>query len=270
MSIFDHIVSPPLAAPRVTIFGKASIGKSTLASQFPDPLFLLTEFNDVAGINCIPNTFGKIRKDGSYPLVFESYTTIYDTLMEMIKSEVLPFKTLVIDSISKLDSIICDEVIKNSPDIKGKKAETLTQAFGGYGAGFQKAAIYHRTLKRIFDMFKQRGIAVVFVAHIGVAKHKSPETEDYDIHSIIMNHEQSRAVYVDDVDAVLYCKQKSFISETESGRTLIKSTSDRVIITEISDAHVSKTRFTMPGEIPLSFDELKKYIPFFNQDEVQK
>ncbi len=79
-----------------------------------------------------------------------------------------------------------------------------------------------------------------------------------------MHHESSRQPYIDDVDAVLFCKLKSYTSENESGRIIVKSTEERIIVTGISDAHVSKNRFAMPNEIPMKFEEITKYIPYYN------
>jgi hypothetical protein len=251
MSILDEIITTQPGAPRITVFGVAGIGKSTLASQFPDPLFLLTEDNELPGIKALP--------------IFKTYSDLGNKILDLLKIEDLPFKTIVIDSISKLDTLVIDHVISTSPpDKRGNKAETLAQAYGGYGAGYEKAAMFHRKLKKTLDKFKDRGISVVYVGHVGIVKHKSPDFEDYDIHSLTLNHEKSRAVYVDDVDAVLFCKVQSFTNETESGRTLVKSTQNRIIVTGISDAHICKTRYKMPEIIPLDFEELKKYIPFYN------
>ena len=259
MSILDSIIITKPGAPRITIYGKPGIGKSTLASQFPDPLFLLTEDNECPGIKALP--------------IFKDYGVLWQSLDELLALEELPFSTLVIDSISKLDSLVVQRTLDKSPPIgKDKRpAETLAEAWGGYGSGFEKAASLHRALKYKIDKFKERGVAVIYISHLEIKKYKSPEAEDYDTLSIVMNHDKSRMVYIDDVDAVLYCKLKSHTVEVDekSKRSIVKSSGQRIISGASNEVHVSKNRFALPNEIPMSFAELAKHIPFYKTIETK-
>lgn len=253
MSILDSVITTEPGAPRITLYGKPGVGKSTLASHFPAPLFVLTEDNELPGIQALP--------------IATSFNEVWKSIKALLAIEDLPYRTIVIDSISKLDHLIVEYILEGEPVGKnGQKASTLTAACGGYGAGYLKAASIHAAFKGLMDKFKERGICVVYVAHIGVVKHKAPDAEDFDIYSVVMNHEKSRAVYIDDVDGVFFCRLKSFTSETDSGRTLVRSTSDRVIMAGVSDGHVSKNRFNMPSEIKMSFEEMAKHIPYFKQE----
>ena len=84
MSILERIAVSVPEAPRITIYGKPGIGKTTLASQFPEPLFLLTEKNGLVDSNCLG--------------VYKDYAAIWKDVEELLTLETLPFKTLVIDS----------------------------------------------------------------------------------------------------------------------------------------------------------------------------
>jgi len=254
MSILDSIEVCAPEAPRITIYGKPGIGKSTLASKFPDPLFLLTEENGLNGIKKLPTIL--------------NFKQLWRTVNDLLKEEKLPFKTLVVDSISKLDALVVQYILESEPLNKnGQPPSSLNAACGGYGAGFSRAQLIHRNLKALFDRFRERGIAVVFISHVDISRHKAPDSEDYDIYTIVMNHNKSREIYIDDVDLVAFCKLKSYTSETESGRTLVRSTDDRTMNVGVNEAHVSKNRYNIPNSLPMDFDELAKYIPFYNLKE---
>jgi len=254
MSILDQITTGGAEAPRITIYGKPGVGKSTLASQFPDPLFLLTEENGLDGVKKLP--------------VITEFKQLWSTIKALLAEKELPFKTLVVDSISKLDSMVVRYILETEPLNKtGQPPSSLNAACGGYGAGFAKAQMIHRSLKAMLDQFRAKGIAVIYISHVDISKHKAPDSEDYDIYTIVMNHNKSREVYIDDVDLVAFCRLKSYTSETESGRVLVRSTSDRVIHVGVNDGHVSKNRFNMPDELPMSFKAMAEHIPFYNLKE---
>lgn len=252
MSILDSVITTVSRAPRITLYGNPGIGKSTLASQFPNPLFLLTEDNELPGIKAFPIVTG--------------FMEIWNNVKALLACDDIPYQTIVVDSISKLDALVVEYILDKEPVGKnGNKPATLTAACGGYGAGYMRAASIHAAFKGMMDKFKDRGIAVVYIAHLSVGNVKPPDNEDYTTYTIVMNHDKSRHVYIDDVDAVLFCKLKSYVSQLESGRTMIKSTDERIIATTINDGFVSKNRFAMPLEIPMSYESIAKYIPFYNQ-----
>ncbi len=252
-NILNFIKKSGPIAPRITIYGAPGIGKSTLASQFPDPLFFLTEECSVDKVNYIG--------------VIKSYDKFLEGINKLLEIENPPFKTLIIDSISKLDSLIVNDILKKESLTKSGKQPSLNSSCGGYGAGFQAAQQEHRYLKSLLDNFQKKGITVIYIAHLTIIKYKAPDLEDYDRYSIVMNHDKSREVYIDDVDAVFFCKLKSFVSSTDSGRNIISSTENRIILSGVSDAHVSKNRFNMPMEIEMNYESIKQYIPFYQLSE---
>ncbi len=252
-NILNFIKKSVPVAPRITIYGTPGIGKSTLASQFPEPLFFLTEECSISDIDYIG--------------VVKSYDKFIEGITKLAAIDNPPFKTLIIDSISKLDQLIVNEILRVEKLSKNGKQPSLNSACGGYGAGYQAAQQEHRYVKSILDNFQKKGVTVIYIGHLTTTKYKAPDLDDYDRYTIVMNHDKSREVYIDDVDAVFFCKLKSFVSSTDSGRSLISSTEDRIILSSVSDAHVSKNRFDMPMEMEMSFESIKEYIPFYQSSE---
>lgn len=247
MTILELVEDAKTCAPRITLYGVPGVGKSTVAAEFPEPLFLRTEEVGIEGIKALP--------------IAKTWEDAFGYITDLAKTPDLPYKTIVIDSVSKLDSLLIDYIVKNDP-----KAISLGSAAGGYGKGFELAQRYHREFKKRCDYLAfNRGIAVVFVCHVATMKHKSPDAEDYDKYSIVMNHDKSREVYIDDVDLVAFGRIKSFTDELDSGRVIVKSTNQRIFVTGLNDSNVSKNRFHMPAEVPMSARELMKYIPFYKE-----
>src|ERR1700733_12064434 len=134
MSVLDTIVKVQHQAPRIMFYGAPGIGKSTLASKFDNPLFLLTEENNIVGADSLP--------------VSKSFEEFWNNLSELNKEESLPYKTIIIDSLTALDSLIVEYIVKDSPPGRDKKAvKTIAQAEGGYGAGFMRAERIHKNIK---------------------------------------------------------------------------------------------------------------------------
>jgi hypothetical protein len=201
-----------------------------------------------------------------------SFSEFWNNTKELLKLEELPFETIVVDSVSKLDALVVKHILDEEPiniaaagNGQKPKITTLGASSGGYGKGYERAQSLHRALTAQLDKFIERGVGIVFISHLAITKYKAPDNDDYDVYSIVMNHDKSREVYIDDVDAVLFGRLYSGTTTLDSGRTIIKSTDKRILVSNVNDVNVAKNRFSMPNEIPMDFEELKKYIPFYNQ-----
>ena len=137
---------------RILIYGKPKIGKTTLASKFSNPLFLLTE----DGAKHVTVKGWPIRS-------WVEFTGKIKLLAEGAAN--CPFQTVVIDTVDNLvdmcDNFICE---KNS-------ADTLGDVGGGFGKGY---AAFTREWKKQMMALERVGLGVVYVSH---AESKSIDVE---------------------------------------------------------------------------------------------
>jgi hypothetical protein len=129
------------------------------------------------------------------------------------------------------------------------------------------------------NMLRNRGIAVIILAHTGIQRLKNrPDEDDYTVYSLDMN-DKSVPVYVNFSDAVIYIAKSEFVKGKETNNKgvvtkwgKIVQTGERKLITtgdgKIGFVH-AKTRYNMPAEIPFNQGEnpLLQYINFFNQQQ---
>lgn len=181
----------------------------------------------------------------------ESYTDL-DGMWQDITSllrDPHDYQTLVIDSVTALDALFIEELLRT--DAKGSKS--IAEAGGGYGAGYQIIASKHQRLRKAAEMLrKQRGMHVVFIAHTDTERVSPPDGEEYTRTSLRL-HRGSMQPYVDNVDAVALVKLERYHKKAEREKATGKafSTGTRIMTLTTNVAHVSKNRFGITEDLEL-------------------
>ena len=242
MPLSDFITPVVHSAPLITIVGEAGVGKTTFASQFPNPIFIRAE-DGLEAVNPKPAAMS----------VLASGDEIFQQLAALVTEE-HNFKTVVIDSVTKLNSLFEKDVVDSDP-----KAKSINTANGGYGAGFTAVAEKHWRVKRAADALRKKGIAVIFIAHADIEKIDLPDLDPYSRYSVRL-HKKSIAPYTDDVDLIGYLHSKVFVRE--NGK--VTDANQLVLSCTRSASHISKNRYGITTELPLDFNELAKHIPFYS------
>jgi hypothetical protein len=233
--------------PRLLVYGVAGVGKTKLAADAPNPVFLQTE-DGLGGIDAA--TFGLLR---SFDEVMAAIASLY--------TESHDFQTVVLDSLDWLEPLVWRHTcaIQTTP-----WANIEQPGFGkGYGAAVD---VWRDFLEGINSLRDERGMAVVLIAHADIKRFDSPETEPYDRYQPKL-HARASALIQEHVDAVLFANYRisTLKSDAGFGKKVTRGVSggDRLLHTTERPAYLAKNRFGLSDTLTLDWPTLAAGIPFY-------
>ena len=239
-------------AQKVVIYGTEGIGKSSLASQFPEPLFIDTEGStdnmDVA----------RLDKPTSWIML--------NNQIAFIKANPTVCKTLVIDTIDWAESLCVDNLCA----MHGKKG---IEDFG-YGNGYVYAKEeMGRFLNKLQDLI-ELGINVVLTAHAQIRKFELPdEMGSYDKYELKLGKKtssQTAPLVKEWADLLLFCNYKTYLISQEKSTKKKAQGNQRVMYTEHNPAWDAKNRHGLPSELPLDYASIAHIFKTEEKEEVKK
>jgi AAA domain len=195
--------------PRILLYGPEKAGKTTLANEFPAPVFLQTE----EGTGMLElDTFGKLQ----------SYQDVMDAVASLYQEE-HQFKTVVVDSITALQTLIYAEVCARG-DEKGNEKKRIEDF--GYGKGYVYAlSVWQEFMEGIMALRRDRGMTVILIAHSKIERFDDPETVSYSRYDIDL-HEKARDFLKREVDLVVLLKPDVTIKTEEQGFSKTRARAD--------------------------------------------
>lgn len=245
MSVLKSIQKGKTALPpRIIIYGTEGIGKSTVGSQCPNPIFIQTE----DGIGQIDTS--------SFPKC-ETWDE-FDSQLEALCKDDHDFGSVVIDSLDRLEALVWQKVCKDS------NVDSIEKACGGYGKGYSFALTHWSgILDRLDYLRKEKNMVIMLIAHSKVEKFEDPVNGNYDRYSPRLNKHAS-AMVSEWSDAILFATRKMIVKQSDGGfnkkiktaESITVEGSDRILCCEGKPACVAKNRFGIKGEIQLSWAAL--------------
>lgn len=224
LSSLSSVKSKPVIA---TILGEAGVGKTTLAATFPSPVIVPIE----DGLQSLEG-----KDIPAFPLV-ESSVELMECL-NALATEPHDFKTVIFDSVTRLNELFEKEVIDSDP----KGPATINQALGGFGNGAVAVAHKHRNLRDLCGVLRDKfNMHVVFIAHADTEMLELPDQDSFHRYTIRMN-KRSVSAYIDNVDLVGLLRIKTFTTgEKDKKRATTNGTIELVV--NAMPSSVSKNRY---------------------------
>lgn len=230
--------------PRILLYGREGVGKSTLGAQAPAAVFIPTE-DGLGQIDC-----------HRFPLA-ESFEDVLSALAALY-TEQHEYQTAVVDSLDWLERLIWDAVCRDYG------AKSIEKVDGGYGKGYVHALAYwRRFVDGLCALYKERRMIVLLLAHAKVERFEDPESSAYDRYSPRL-HKHAAALLTEWVDIVAFATRKFRVEREDAGfnrergiaRPIGKDGGERILRTVGGPSCVAKNRYGLPDELPLDWAAL--------------
>ena len=228
--------------PRVVLYGKDGVGKTTWAAGADRPIFLPTEEGaDEVGVDRFP--------------LLADWSSFLKALGQVAQGE-HDYGCVVVDSLDWLEPLIWQDVCQ------AHKVESIESL--GYGKGYVEALTRWRMFcDGITALRDQKDMWVVMIAHSQVTHVEDPTQPAYDSHGLKM-HKKAAAVIEEFSDVIGFANLKTMTISEDAGfnnkRTRAKTTGERVLNVAPNPAYTAKNRYSLPPTLPLDWSAFQQSI----------
>lgn len=239
--------------PITLLYGVDGVGKTSLAAEWPNPIYLPTEGERPPSDVDMPT-----------PGTITSLDGLFGVFGELLESD-HDFKTVIVDSLDGLEPLVWRATAARLGIGSVEEA--------GYGKGYVEADTEWNDYLGGVAALSQAGMYVVQLAHPEVIRFDSPITDPYSRYQPKL-HKRANALVREKADVVAFMNYRISIKEKEVARQTkvahAEGGKERQIHLNEGAGFNAKNRFSMPDSVTYrkghGFAELAKYWPAANDN----
>lgn len=238
-------------APFALFYGPPGAGKTSFCAGAPNPIVARAE----EGLGTLDVArWPRDVEDGGTG-TFQSLPEFVEFL-QALHADPQGFQTLVVDSVSALERLVWDQVIRDD-GLDPLNGGTIERVGKGFQRGYREAAHYWAQLIGWWKALQARGIAVLLIGHADAARFADPMQGEYDRYNLRL-HKWAAGPILETVDIAGFILLRRSITTDKGGfgkETKRATGQRRVLYLSEQPAADAKCRYPgMPVEIEVPDD----------------
>ena len=230
---FNITSGPTATAQKVVLYGVEGIGKSTFASQFPNPVFIDTE-GSTSNMNV-----QRLDNPNSWQMLLDEVNYVKQTKI---------CSTLIIDTADWAETLANQHII-------ARNGITSIEDLG-YGKGYTMVKEEFGKLLNLLSELTDDGINVVVTAHAELKKKEEPDQMGaYDRYQLKLSR-QCAPLLKEWSDMVLFANYETTIVTDSKTKSKKATGGQRVMFTTHHPAWDAKNRHNLPEKLPFDFSSI--------------
>ena len=230
---FNITSGPTATAQKVVLYGVEGIGKSTFASQFPNPVFIDTE-GSTANMNV-----QRLDNPNSWQMLIDEVNYVKQTKI---------CSTLIIDTADWAETLANQHII-------ARNGITSIEDLG-YGKGYTMVKEEFGKLLNLLSELTDDGINVVVTAHAELKKKEEPDQMGaYDRYQLKLSR-QCAPLLKEWSDMVLFANYETTIVTDSKTKSKKATGGQRVMFTTHHPAWDAKNRHNLPEKLSFDFSSI--------------